>query len=263
MKLRSITLAIAACVAVFPALASDTPAIEPASEGTWSITSAVTSHDLFRGVVVGGESFQPSIDFSSGALALGLWSSLGLSDGTSGDSDPEFDFYGAYAFTSANEKWRLAPGFTLYTYPDANRGHGFHRATFEPNLSVSYTLSGIRFTPTVYHDFTLRGTTLELTADLALPLTRLGTELEFAATIGTYQWDDVTAGASPAEKNWGDYWTLGVAMPFTVSARSSVRLGVLYSEGHDNFYKQGRAPKERNPDAIRRTAVTLSYTVEL
>ncbi|HYD84321.1 MAG TPA: hypothetical protein VEA63_09715, partial [Opitutus sp.] len=181
----------------------------------------------------------------------------------SGDSDPEIDFYGAYSFSDDSERWSVVPAFNLYTYPDAKRSDGLYRATFEPSLSVSYTASGIRFTPTVYHDFMLRGTTAELTAEFALPLTSLGTELDFAATGGTFKWKSVTADASPDEKNWGDYWTVGVTMPFTVGARSSVSLGVLYSEGHDNFYKVGTDPKQPNDDAGGHFAVTLSYTVEL
>lgn len=245
------------------ATAADPVAVSSADEGTWSLTTAVTSRYLFRGTRVADESLQPSLDYTRGPLALGVWSSVGLSHQVSGDSDPEIDFYGAYSFFNDNERWSVVPAFNLYTYPGAERRDGFYRATFEPSLSVSYTASGIRFTPTIYHDFTLRGTTAEFTADFALPLTGLGTTLEFAATVGTFKWNSVTADASPREKNWGDYWTAGVTLPFTIGTRSSVSLGLLYSEGHDNFYKLGPAPKQVNEDAGGHFAVTLSYTVEL
>lgn len=252
--------------AMLTALAAPAAETLPAAggeEGEWSITTAVASRYMFRGVRVGGESFQPSVDYARGPLALGLWSSIGLADQVSGDSDPEVDFYAAYSFGNDSERWSVTPGINVYTYPDAERADGLHRATFEPSLAVSAIVGGIRFTPAIYHDLTLRGTTAELTAEFAVPLTALGTELGFSAAVGTYKWNSVTADASPREKNWGDYWSAGVALPFQLSARSSVSLAVAYAEGRNNFYKQGTDPKRPNDDAVGRVVVTLGYTVTL
>ncbi len=252
-----------AIVTALAAPAAEIPATAAGDEGEWSITTAVASRYMFRGVRVGGESFQPSLDYARGPLALGLWSSVGLADQVSGDSDPEVDFYGTYSFGNDSETWSVTPGLNIYSYPDAERADGLYRATFEPSLAVSAIVGGIRFTPTIYHDLTLRGTTAELTAEFAVPLTSLGTEVGFAATVGTYKWNSVTADASPREKNWGDYWSAGVTLPFQVSARSSVGLAVAYAEGRNNFYKQGTDPKQPNEDAVGRVVVTLSYTVTL
>lgn len=252
--------------AIVTALAA--PAAEPlpfaeGEEGEWSLTTAVVSRYMFRGVRVGGESLQPSLDYTRGPLALGIWGSAGLANQVAGDSDPEMDFYGAYSFSHDNGTWSVTPGLNIYTYPDARRADGLYRATFEPSLAASAILGGIRFTPALHHDLTLRGTTAELTAEFAVPLTTLGTELGFSATVGTYKWNAATAGASPREKNWGDYWSAGVTLPYQVSARSSVSLAVAYAEGRNNFYKQGTDPKQPNEDAVGRLVVTLSYTVTL
>ncbi len=254
---------VLALAASLPATAAEASLVHPGEPGEWSLTTAVTSRYMFRGVRVGDESLQPSLDYARGPLALGIWSSIGLADQVSGDSDPEVDFYGAYSFGNDSETWSVTPGLNIYTYPDARRADGLYRATFEPSLAVSAIVGGIRFTPTLYHDLTLRGTTAEVTAEFAVPLTTLGTELGFSATVGTYKWSSVTADASPREKNWGDYWSAGVTLPYQVGARSSVSLAIAYAEGRHNFYKQGTDPKQPNDDAVGRVVVTVSYTVTL
>lgn len=238
------------------------PASSAASgdEGAWSVTPAFVSQYLFRGARVAGASFQPSLDYAAGSFAAGVWSSAAFSHRAGGDSDPEFDFYGTYSFSNDAGTIDVVPGFWLYTYPDAERSDGYHSLTFEPNLAVNLYVGGIRLTPTLYYDVTLEGATWELTAAFAVPLKQLGTTIEFLATAGTFKWDNVTAGASPKEKNWGDYYTIGARLPVTISTRSQIALGLTHSIGRNNFFKQAGAPKYENPDAGSHTAVTLSYT---
>jgi uncharacterized protein (TIGR02001 family) len=236
---------------------------ESAAEAAWTLTPAVTSQYLFRGVRVAGACFQPGIDYSKGPLSLGLWASVGLEDPTSGDSDPEIDLYGSYSLAFRDGSVEVVPGFSLYTYPDARRSNGLYSATFEPSLAVNVEAKGIRFTPKCYYDVMLKGATFEFAATTAVPLKALGTELQLSASIGTFRWDDITAEADPDEKNWGDYWTVGVTLPYQISANGTVSLGVLYSEGRNNYFKQGTDPKIPNEDAVGRAAVTLSYSVTL
>ncbi|HTO03081.1 MAG TPA: hypothetical protein VL069_05230, partial [Opitutus sp.] len=166
-------------------------------------------------------------------------------------------------FSNASGSFSIVPGAYLYTYPDAEPDHGVHRVTLEPSLGAIFTVSGIQFTPKVYYDVMLKGATYEVTAAAALPLTSLGTELDFTATAGTFKLSDATEHATPAVKNWGDYWMLGVAVPVQVSLRSKVTAAVTYSEGRNNFFKQGTLPRSRNENARGRTAVTLTYSISL
>ncbi len=259
MKFRRLLLSLFTLTA---AVAQEPPD-QAGAEGSWSVTPAFASQYLFRGARVAGASFQPSIDYAAGPLALGVWSSAAFSHRVAGDADPEFDFYGTYSFSNDAGTFDVAPGFWLYTYPDAERSDGYYALTFEPNLAVNLYLAGIRLTPMVYYDVTLEGATWELSAAFAVPLKSLGTTIEFLATAGTFKWDNVTAGASPKEKNWGDYYTIGARLPVTIGARSEVALGVTHSIGRNNFYKQGTDPKYENTDAGSHTAVTLSYTFSL
>lgn len=255
-----IALLLAGGFAARPSIAA-----EAASEATWTVTPSVTSAYFFRGVRVAGPCLQPSVDYANGPVALGVWSSVMLDaqDRTPGDSDPEVDLYGAYTFSFADDTFSLVPGFSLYTYPSARRSEGYYGSTFEPSLACNFTTHGVRFTPKAYYDTTLDGATWELSAAFALPLTSLGTELDFTATAGTYRWNDTTPDSDPADKNEGDYWLLGVSVPFQLTAKSKLALSLAYTEGRNNFYQHGSEPKVPNEDAVGRAIVSLSYTLEL
>ncbi len=64
---------------------------------------------------------------------------------------------------------------------------------------------------------------------------------------------------TPKIKNWGDYWSLGVSLPFVVTKESKLTVGWAYTEGRDNFLKQGPSPKAANPAAVGRGVFTVSY----
>lgn len=234
-----------------------------ASTGTLTVSPSFTSKYLYRGVELAGACFQPWIDYTVGNLSVGVWSSFALENRTAGDSDPEIDLYGSYIFSNAAGSFSIVPGVYLYTYPDSEPDDGVHRATVEPSLGAIFRLAGIQFTPKIYYDVTLKGATYEVTAAVALPLTTLGTELDFSATAGTFKVSDATDRTIPAVKNWGDYWMLGLAVPVQVSMHSKVTAAVTYSKGRNNFFKQGTLPRERNENAHGKTAVTLTYSITL
>jgi long-subunit fatty acid transport protein len=70
---------------------------------------------------------------------------------------------------------------------------------------------------------------------------------------------DYAPDTAPAVKNWGDYWLLGVAMPYHFGPDSSLTVGWAYTAGSNNYVKQGPAGREANPDAMGRGVFTLSY----
>jgi uncharacterized protein (TIGR02001 family) len=220
---------------------------------------SVVSQYMFRGVRLGGLSFQPSLEYDYGNLAVGVWANTPIADKVPGVSDPEIDPYGSYTF-AVNDSFSIVPGFTLYTYPRADIGAGIYRSTFEPSLAVNYTVAGVKFTPKLYYDCIMKGATYELTAAYALPLKDLGTELDFTATAGTYKLTDAARNLSPALKNYGDYYLVGVAMPFQLTKESKLLLGFAYTEGSGNFYKISGLPKLENPAAVGRGVATLTYT---
>lgn len=234
------------------------PVPESAPTSSWTVTPAFVSNYMFRGVLLGGTAFQPNVEFDTGNLGLGVWMSFPMADKVAGVSDPEIDPYGYYTFT-ISDSLSIVPGFTWYNYPDADSANGFYKSTFEPNLALNYTVAGFKITPKVYYDTILDGGTFELSLAFALPLQDLGTELDFLATFGTYKWEKAADNASPEIKNYGDYYLIGVSAPFALTKESKLTVGFAYTEGSNNYYKQGTAPKVENTAAVGRGVLSISY----
>ena len=234
---------------------------EPAATaGTITATTSVVSQYMFRGVRLGGAALQPAVEYTQGSWTVGVWGSVPLRDKVAGQSDPEIDPYASYRIT-LNEAMSLQPGFTLYTYPGAEPANGFYRMTFEPSLALNYTVHGITFTPKVYYDVVMEGPTYEFNVSYALPVKEIGSELDFYVTVGSYEWKSSLEDASPNVKGRGDYWSASVALPFQITARSKLIASVGYTEGSNNYFKQGSAPKQINTAAVGRGVATLSYAV--
>ena len=243
------------------------PVAPAAPSSSWVFTPSVASQYMFRGTRLGGPSFEPALEFDSGSLAVGVWANIPIAKKVVGQSDPEFDFYGSYSIDVIKDSVTVVPGFTIYTYPNAEENNGFYKATYEPNVALNYSVAGFKFTPKLYYDLKLKGPTYEFTAAYVVPLTDAKTELDFTATIGTFKWTDyapnqVNSLGAPADvKNYGDYYLVGVAAPFQMSANSKLTIGVAYTKGSNNFLKFGTDAKFANSSAVGRGVVTVSYAM--
>lgn len=257
---KKLILCIASvCVAGAIGAGAQTAAPAPAPSGSWTLTPAAVSQYMFRGVRLGGVSLQPSVEYGYGDFAAGLWANFPIKDKVPGVSDPEFDLYGSYT-TAINDATTFVTAFTWYNYPDADKSAGFYKSTFEPSVAVNFTIpgAGVKLTPKLYYDFGLKGPTAEFTAFYAFPLKDAGTELDFTATVGTYKWKSAAANTSPDIKNWGDYWLVGVAAPFQLSKTAKLTVGWAYTDGSNNYYKQGSAPRAQNTMAVGRGVFSVS-----
>jgi uncharacterized protein (TIGR02001 family) len=240
-------------------LAALSLALPARADGSSVVTTAsVVNQYMFRGVRLGGTSFQPSVEFDSGNFAAGVWVNTPLANKVPGQSDPEVDPYASYTMT-VSDAISVAPGFTWYNYPRADTNNGFFKSTFEPNLAVNVTVAGVKFTPKYYYDMVLKGPTYEITAAYAIPLKDAGTELDWTATAGTFIIRDAAKGAIPGVKNWGDYYLIGVSAPFTINKASKLVVGIAYTKGTGNYFKQGNSPKGVNTSAVGRGVATISY----
>ena len=215
MNIRKSSLLCTALALLVASARADAPATSVV------LTPAFVSQYMFRGVRLGGPSFEPNVEVDSGNLALGVWTNFPLKDKVFGQSDPEIDPYGSYTL-AVNDTFSVQPGFTWYNYPNGDTGNGFFKSTFEPNIALNYTVNGVKLTPKVYYDVVLKGPTYELTIAYAIPLKDAGTELDWTLVGGTFKIDDAVKGASPSVKNWGNYYSVGVSAPFTINAKSKL-----------------------------------------
>ena len=261
---KKITFALVGIIAGGLARAqAPAPAAAPAAPApvvSFTATGLFATDYMFRGQRLSAAAFQPTIEGVAGDLTFGVWSNFPF-DGKKvpGSSDPEIDPYASYTI-SLGKDLSLAPGFTAYFFPSAPTSAGFYRSTFEPNLAFNYTVEGVKFTPKVYYDIVLEGATWEFSAAYAVPMKEIGSELGITATYGTFLLNDAANGSSPAVKSWGDYWLIGLSMPFQVSKESKIVLGLQYTKGSDAYTKQGNSGKSVNSLAVGKTVGTIGYS---
>jgi len=93
---------------------------------------------------------------------------------------------------------------------------------------------------------------------IAVPLKDIGSEIDFAGTVGTYLLTDAANGAQPELKAWGNYWLFGASMPFALGKVTKLTVGWAYTEGNSAYFKQGSAPKSINTEAVGRGVATVS-----
>jgi len=260
MKKHLLSLLLGSSALVTSGVAQTAAAPAAAPVATWTVTPTFVSQYMFRGARLGGASFQPTVEYATGPLTLGLWSSVPLGGKVPGQSDPELDPYASYTIELAKDL-TLQPGAILYTYPRAEKNNGFFTTTFEPSLALNYTIEGVKLTPKVYRDVVLEQTLWELNVAFAVPMKEIGSELDFVGSYGTFKAANALENTNPHMKNWGDYWLAGVSLPFQINKESKFVIGWAYTEGAQNFLKQGSAPKVENSAATGRGVFSLSYSI--
>ena len=223
-----------------------------------TVTTAFASQYFFRGVRLGGETFEPSVEVDGSAYKVGLLSYQPLANKVVGQSDPEIDLYGSYTLSYSNGI-SVSPGFTLYVYPNANNNNGFYTATVEPNLAISYTFKGITFTPEVYYDIVMQGPTFELNVAYTVPLTSLHTELDFTGNFGYYDWNDSLSNTHPSVSNYGTYYQVGVTLPFSITDKWSFNVGASYTDNIGNYFNSNGI-ETHNDAAVGRGIVTAAFS---
>jgi uncharacterized protein (TIGR02001 family) len=249
------TSTLLACAALSPLLA---PA--RAADVTTTVTPSFVSQYMFRGVRLGGPSFQPTVEVAIKDLTIGVWANTPLADKVPGQSDPEIDPYVGYTM-SLNDSLSVTAGIWAYTYPRADTSTGWYKYSVEPDLGVNWTYRDVKLTPKLYYDAIVKGATYELSASWVTPLKDEGTEINWTVTLGTYKWTDITKDANPSVKNWGNYYQVGFTMPFEVTKTSKLVFGLAYTKGSGNYIKAGSDAKVRNAAAVGRGFVTLSYAL--
>ena len=223
-----------------------------------TVTPCFVSQYMFRGVRLGGPSFEPSSEVNSGNFTLGIWTNFPIEDKVPGQSDPEIDLYSSYALT-VNGPVSITPGFTWYDYPNADTNNGFFKSTLEPDIALNYKVAGWKFTLAFYYDLALKGQTFELTAAYVILLKDLGSELDWTATAGTFRVGDASKGANPLIKNRGNYYLIGISSPFAITGKSKLSVGFTCEKGDSNFFKAAGTPRVENTAAVGRGVFTLSY----
>jgi len=229
------------------------------SEGTFTLTPSFVSAFMDRGARQSGISFQPTIGYEKGQLALELFCNFPISDKIVGTADPQIDFATYYTFDISPDIFTITPGVTLSTFPRANEDDGFYKATFEPSILLGYTFYDINFSLNFCYDLVMKGPTYEFGIDYSIPIEQLGLEIELLALIGRCDWSESSANSSPNVRNEGNYWQAGFLIPYKFSKNSTLAVGWYYEEGLSNhFYVESE--KIPNHHAVGRGVFNVSFS---
>ena len=174
---------------------------------------------VFRGVQLGDESFQPSIEVAVDDFYAGIWGSFSLNDNSAGVvGGDEVDYYAGYGF-AISDSISGDIGVTYYTYSSADSFDNGN--TVEIYAGASFDVVAA---PSVYayYDFDLEAFTLEGTIGHSLELTD-GVALDLGAHLG---WVDADGF---------DYTYYGATadLSYAVNENASVSAGVRYGANAD------------------------------
>lgn len=214
---KTITL----CVALFAAGSALTAQeATPTTESAYAVTVdfPFVSKYVFRGVKLGRESLQPSVEVATGDFYAGLWNNTPLRNEHDGDASKELDFYLGWT-PKLTENLKADFGATYYVYP--SMVGSWNNDSIEVFAGLNLALGN--FTPAlyIYRDFTLNSWTVQGSVGYSVPLKSLGTSLDFNATVGA---------VSPNNAEAYDYYSVGVNLPVKLSDIVKLNFGVTYTE---------------------------------
>jgi uncharacterized protein (TIGR02001 family) len=195
-----------------------------AQDRSYSVTTdfAYASDYVFRGIEHADDSVQPSVEIDYPNAYLGVW----LNQPLKRRQHNEIDLYGGYRY-KVNRAVSLEAVATYYGYPQAS---GFQtRQTYEAGFGATYTFRGIAASAYLYRDFKLDANVEQASVNYSVPLTKLGTSLDFNGFVGAVQAADWQPNGSIAVKQSYSYYGVNLAMPYKIAAKTDVTAGVHWA----------------------------------
>jgi uncharacterized protein (TIGR02001 family) len=196
-----------------------------ASAGLWAqeptvgltVDATYASKYIFRGVVLGEHALHPSFELSYSDFYAGIWGNVALAKKDDYPDNEEWDFYFGKSF-ALTDIASLDVGYTYYYYPEFSSNNG----TQEVYLGMNWDVSG--FSPAIYayYDFDLEAFTVQGSVGTSIPLESMGTSLDLSASVGHVDADGFSY----------TYWSVGAAVPFKLSEKSTITAGVTFGT-HD------------------------------
>lgn len=179
------------------------------------------SRYVFRGVERAGGSVQASAEYAVGGFRGTVWTNQPLNGGRGG----EVDLTAAYAH-QASERLNVEFAFTAYRFTNIPAGETEH--SLEAGLTATWSpINGFVPRVSLRRDFRMEADTAEAALGYSLPLTTLGTFLEFSAFVG---WVDAANArpdaAGPRARDSYGYAGAEAHVPYRVSAHCTVVAGV-------------------------------------
>ena len=214
---------------VIAALAAASGLRAEAAIPNYSITSdfTYTSEYVFRGVKQAGNSFQPSVELSSGGLNVDLWTNQPITK----HENNEIDVAASYDYRLSSAL-KLEGVLTTYWYPEANGGQT--QNSWEPGINATYTIAGFSPTLSYFHDFRLRSDTLQAAVGYSIPLPAIGASVDTNVHLGTVSTRDLAPDANgPQAMDAYSYYGLDVSIPYKLNNNATWTTAAHYAENRN------------------------------
>jgi uncharacterized protein (TIGR02001 family) len=230
MKKSAIVIAVLAAGAALRADVPSEPSAVSEPRLDYSVTTSLdfSSAYIFRGIKQTNQAIQPSIEVDSNNFSVGAWTSQPIRN----NEQDEFDFYAGYKY-AVNRNLTIQPVLTYYWYPEFDR----HSASnvdgtvdsLEPGLGLTYTING--FSPSVfyYYDTILERQTTQGSIGYALPLAKLGTELDLTAYVGTSDGRNVLSGLRHGVRKSYNFYGADISLPYKLASNCTLTAAVHYA----------------------------------
>jgi uncharacterized protein (TIGR02001 family) len=214
-------------------LRADEPSTASTPKLDYSITSnfSFTSEYVFRGTKVTDQAFQPSVEVDSNNFDVGLWTSQPLLR----SEQNEVDIYGGYKY-AVNKDLSVQAVATYYWYPEFNKTSKTNidgaKNSFEPGIGLTYTIDGFSPSAFYYYDTILKTQTALGAIGYALPLAKIGTELDLTAYYGIVGGTDVTPDLVKHVHQSYKYYGADVSLPYKLAPNTTATLAGHYASNY-------------------------------
>lgn len=211
--MKKTILALAAVAAGVSASAQVQTSNKPAD---LAVTLDVTyvSDYVFRGVKLGDDSIQPSVELSYGNFYAGAWhtNDINASAGAS-----ETDFYAGYNL-AINDTFSADLGLTRYTYNGGGLSSENSTEVFA-GVKANLFLSPSAY---YYHDFDLEISSYIASIGHSFPIANVGLNVDVSATYGWIQRPKSIGGDY-------SYWGVGAAVPYKLNETATLTAAINYT----------------------------------
>lgn len=197
---------------------------------------AFESEYIFRGVQLGENSLQPSVELgfpvAGGSLYAGIWNSNDIENGGAAN---EIDYYFGYAYP-VTDIFTVDAGLTIYHYPEAVTTGGGLQATQEVYLGVA---ADVLLSPALYfyYDFELEQIVIEGSVGYSIDLAEYAgidsTSIDLGGYLGNVSADDVSQ-APGDQSNGYTYWGLSADLVYGFNDNVAAAVGGRYAGNNDD-----------------------------
>ena len=191
-----------------------------AQAGDLSVSADVTfaSKYVFRGLQLGDNSLQPSVELTQDQFYGGIWVNQPLENRSSISLEDEIDFYLGWT-PQLSDAVALDIGATHYYYTGAV-GRPSTDSSTEVFVGANFSMD--KLTPGIYayYDFDLEAFTVQGNLGFSVPLDQAGTSLDLAASIGN---------VSPDVGDSYTYYTVGASLPYKINEHATIKVGVNWA----------------------------------